>query len=309
MLSKQRKQTMTEHIPVLLKETIEGLRLKQGDVVVDGTVNTGGHSKEICFFIGEEGCLVGIDRDSDALAIAKEYLKDVSPEVILIHGNYRNMDTLLAERGILKADNILLDIGLSTRQLFDTRRGFSFTKDEPLLMTFNPYPQEGELTAEEMVNEWDEENLADIIFGYGEERFARKIARAIVRARETEKITSTFALAKIIEDTVPLWYRKKRIHPATKTFQALRITVNDELGALKEGIAKSLALLKKGGRLAIITFHSGEDRIVKKAFRDNTQEGRVVIVTKKPIIPSVIESVSNPKSRSAKLRIVEKVVD
>ncbi|MCK5590570.1 MAG: 16S rRNA (cytosine(1402)-N(4))-methyltransferase RsmH, partial [Candidatus Pacebacteria bacterium] len=201
------------------------------------------------------------------------------------------------------------DIGLSNRQLTDSGRGFSFAKDEPLLMTFNPHPKEDELTAYEILNTWDEENIADIIYGYGGERFSRRIAKNVVEARKESPIRRTFQLVEIVNRSIPFWYKKKSRNPATKTFQALRITVNDELGALKTGIEKAVALLKKDGRLAIITFHSGEDRIVKKTFRDLAQKQIVEIVNKKPIVPSEEELSNNPKARSAKLRIVQKTHD
>jgi 16S rRNA (cytosine1402-N4)-methyltransferase len=298
---------MTEHIPVLLKETILGLDPKEGDVLIDGTINTGGHSKAISGYLGKKGHIIGIDRDSDALKLAAKNLKGVLPKVTLIHGNYRDMDTLVAEKGIKEVDCILLDIGLSNRQLFDSNRGFSFQKDEPLLMTFNPNPKEDELTAEEIVNTWDEENIADIIYGYGEERFAKRIAKGIVMARKEAPIKGTIQLVDIVLKSVPVVYRKGHIHPATKTFQALRITVNDELRALKEGIEKAIGLLKDGGRLAIITFHSGEDRIVKNFFKEYQNQHVIKILTKKPISGTPEELRENPKARSAKLRVLQKI--
>ena len=298
---------MTEHIPVLLNETIDGLNLKKGNVVVDGTINVGGHSIQICKHIGDTGHLIGIDEDSEALAMAGKNLKDVLPKVTLINGNFRNIDVLLSEKGIEKVDRILLDIGLSNRQLADSKRGFSFMKDEPPLMTFNPNPKEGELTAEEIINSWDEENIADIIYGYGGERFARRIAKNIISARREKKITRTKELVLIIEKSIPRFAARSKIHPATKTFQALRITVNDELRALKEGISKGIDLLEQEGRMAIISFHSGEDRIVKQMFREYENKGLVEILTKRPIASSSEELEANPKARSAKLRIVKKI--
>lgn len=297
---------MNEHIPVLLKETINELHLEVGDTVIDGTINTGGHSLVISSHIGSRGHLIGIDRDQDALAIAKTRLSQVLPKVTLLEGNYRDMDKLCASVGVTAVDAVLLDIGLSNRQLFNSERGFSFLRDEPLLMTFNARPGEGELTAVEIINEWDEENIADIIFGYGEDKAARRIARAIVEARIKQPITSTLQLARIIEDVTPIWKRKKKIHPATQTFQALRMTVNDELGALREGIEKAVTLLNPGGRFAIITFHSGEDRIVKHTFKQLADDGVVETLTKKPIVPSDEENNENPKARSSKLRVIEK---
>ena len=298
---------MTDHIPVLLKETIHGLNLKKGDIVVDGTINAGGHSIEIAKLIEKEGHIVGIDQDSDALSLAQKNLESIEPKLTLLRGNYRDMDTLLQEKDISSVNAILLDIGLSNRQLMDSKRGFSFAKDEPLLMTFNPHPKEDELTACEILNTWDEENIADIIYGYGGERFSRRIAKGIVEARKEAPIERTFQLVEIVNKSVPFHYKRKSKNPATKTFQALRITVNDELGALKTGIEKALALLKQNGRLAIITFHSGEDRIVKKTFRELAQQQMVEIINKKPITPSEEELSNNPKARSAKLRIIQKI--
>ncbi|MCK5591345.1 MAG: 16S rRNA (cytosine(1402)-N(4))-methyltransferase RsmH, partial [Candidatus Pacebacteria bacterium] len=229
------------------------------------------------------------------------------PKVTLINGNFRNMDTLLSNLDIQKVDRVLLDIGLSNRQLADSKRGFSFMQDEPLLMTFNPNPKDEELTAEEIVNSWDEENIADIIYGYGGERFSRRIAKNIVLARSEKRITTTSELAMIIEKSIPRIAKKGKTNPATKTFQALRIAVNDELRALKDGISKGIDLLEKDGRLAIISFHSGEDRIVKQMFRDYQSEGVVEILTKRPIAPSSSELEVNPKARSAKLRIIKKI--
>lgn len=297
---------MTEHIPVLLEEVIEGLKPHAGDVIVDGTINTGGHSLEISKYIGVEGYIIGIDRDSDALDLARTRLEKVDPKVVLVHGNYRDINKHVQNEGFNTVSGVLLDIGLSNRQLADSGRGFTFTENEPLMMTFNPNPQEGELTAQEIVNTWDESSIADVIFGYGGERFARKIAREIIKVREEHEITHTKELAEIVEKSVPGWYRRKRVHPATKTFQALRITVNDELGALKDGIRNSIDILRPGGKLAIITFHSGEDRIVKHMFKEFAGKDLVTIKTKKPITPSDEEIEKNPKSRSSKLRIVQK---
>jgi len=297
---------MTEHIPVLLNETIDWLELTEGEIVVDGTINTAGHSLEICKHIGSTGHLIGIDEDSDALVFAEKNLKIVLPKITLFHGNYRDIDILLASIGITKVDKILLDIGLSNRQLFSSGRGFSFAKNEPLLMTFNSKPQKDGLTAEEIVNCWDEENIADIIYGYGDERFARVIAKNIIQTRSIKKISTTFELVEIIEKSIPLRARNKRLHFATKTFQALRITVNDELLSLKKGIDKGINLLNPNGRMAVISFHSGEDRIVKNIFREKQKEKIVKILTKKPITPSIEEVKTNPKARSAKLRVVKK---
>lgn len=294
---------MDRHISVLLKEATEGLALKHGATVFEGTVGLGGHSRVLCEMIGGSGFFIGTDADQESLTIAEGRLKDLPCKKFLACDNFRNIDAVLTKANVEKVDAILLDIGLSNRQLEVVPRGFSFMRDEPLLMTFNT---RGEgLTAREIVNEWAEESIADIIYGYGEERYARRIARGIVQAREENPIETSKQLAEIIETCVPK-SRFVKIHPATKTFQALRIAVNDELGALREGISKGFACLVPGGRMAVISFHSLEDRIVKEFFREQVKEGAATLVTKKPIVPSDTEIKENPKSRSAKLRIIIK---
>lgn len=294
---------MDRHISVLLKESIDGLALKKGASVFEGTVGLGGHSREICKKIGKEGTFIGTDADQESLAIAEERLKDFPCKKIFVCDNFRNIDTVLEKAGVEKVDAILLDIGLSNRQLEVAPRGFSFMRDEPLLMTFR---SSGDgLTAKEIVNEWGEDSIADIIYGYGEERYARRIARGIVEAREIKPIETSGQLAEIVRQSVPKG-RFSKINPATKTFQALRIAVNDELGALREGIAKGFARLAPGGRMAVISFHSLEDRIVKEYFRKLADDGVATLTTKKPIVPSDAEVKENPKSRSSKLRILIK---
>ncbi|MCK9344553.1 MAG: 16S rRNA (cytosine(1402)-N(4))-methyltransferase RsmH [Candidatus Pacebacteria bacterium] len=294
---------MDRHISVLLHEATDGLALNEGATVFEGTVGLGGHSRILCEKIGKTGFFVGTDADQDSLTIAEERLKDLPCKKLFVCDNFRNIDTVLAGANVESVDAILLDIGLSNRQLEVAPRGFSFMRDEPLLMTFR---SSGEgLTAREIVNEWAEESIADIIYGYGEERYSRRIAKAIVEAREIEPIETSGQLAEIVKQCVPKFGFSK-IHPATKTFQALRIAVNDELGALREGLAKGFAHLAPGGRMAVISFHSLEDRIVKEFFRQKAQEGEGTLVTKKPIVPSDSEVKENPKSRSSKLRIIIK---
>ena len=286
------------HIPVLLNESIDGLALREGTTVFEGTVGLGGHSHVLCERVGKSGFFIGTDADAESLSLAEERLKDLPCKKLFICDNFRNIDQVLEKAGVEKVDAILLDIGLSNRQLEVVPRGFSFMRDEPLLMTFR-FGGDG-LTAREIVNEWAEESIADIIYGYGEERYARRIARGIVEARAMKPIETTGQLVEIVKKSVPARFSK--INPATKTFQALRIAVNDELGALREGIAKGFARLAPEGRMAVISFHSLEDRIVKEFFR----EGSATLVTKKPIVPSEREIKENPKSRSAKLRILVK---
>ena len=292
------------HKPVLLNESIEGLNLAKGATVFEGTVGLGGHSEAICKKIGVNGLFIGTDADRDSLALAEERLRAIPCKKILICDNFRNLDLVVRDAAVASVDAILLDIGLSSRQLEVAPRGFSFLRDEPLLMTFR---SEGEgLTAREIVNEWAEESIADVIYGYGEETAARRIAHAIVEARTKKPIETSMELAAIIKEGVPAKLRLGRIHPATKTFQALRIAVNDELGALREALTKGFSLLAVNGRMAVISFHSLEDRIVKDFYKEKAKEGIGTIITKKPITPSDEEVKENPRSRSAKLRIISK---
>ena len=280
-----------KHRPVLLNEVIEGLNLKEsgGQVVLDATFGGGGHSREILFrYPGTK--IIAIDEDEEVTA---------EKGISLHHENFRNLDKVLGDR---KVDAILFDLGFSSDQLESSGRGFSFLKDEPLLMTMN---EKADLTAEVIVNNWSEENLADIIYGYGEERYARRIARAITEQRAKQPIKTTGELVEVIQDAVP---RKGKIHPATRTFQALRIAVNDELGALKEGLEKGFQALAPGGRLAVIAFHSLEDRIVKKFCIKKREENKAILINKKPITASNEEIKNNIRSRSAKLRIIKKII-
>ena len=295
-----------EHISVLSQEVLEALALKEGDVVVDCTINGGGHSARISQLIKNVGTLIGIDLDAAALEVSRERLKDIGPRIVLKEGNYTKLDEFLKEEGIEKVNAFLFDLGLSSGQLDTSKRGFSFRFDEPLLMTFKTSPKEGDLTAREIVNEWEEENIADIIYGYGEEKFSRRIAREIVEMRKKRPIETTTDLVEAIRRATPEWYQHKKTHFATRTFQALRITVNNEMESVKEGIAKAIAKTETGGRIVVITFHSIEDRIVKNIFKDAQKEGVGTIITKKPITPTEEEVKENPRARSSKLRIFEK---
>lgn len=292
------------HIPVLLHEVIEGLNLKSGDVVVDGTLGEGGHAKAIAEIIGPTGHLIGLDADGRALARATKNLAECEVKFTPIIGNFRHIETLVT---VGKVQGILLDLGVNSGQLDDDDRGFSFRADTPLVMTLSDKPEESLITAYDVVNTWGEENLADVIYGYGEERFSRQIAEAIVEARQKGPIKTTFQLVDIIKGSVPKWYQKGRLHPATKTFQAIRIAVNDELEALKDGLAGSFKLLDQGGRLVVISFHSLEARIVKEFFKELYHQGVGKLVTKKAIKPTRDEQLNNPRSRSAQLRIIQKI--
>ena len=294
------------HISVLSREIIEGLQIHNDDTVLDGTINGGGHSELITQILGGQGILIGIDIDSDALSFARERLAGAKARVLLKEGNFRNLDTYLKEEGIKSVDRFLFDLGMSSRQLDSGRRGFSFRYDEPLMMTFKNDPTEGDLTAEEIVNAWEEESIADILYGYGDERYSKRIAKSIVEARKRKPIKTTGELVEIIEESVPSRYKVGKIHPATKTFQALRTTANDEIESTKEGLRKAVEVLSVGGRIAVLTFHSIEDRAVKRTFREFELEGIGKRVTKKPIVPERDEVKTNPRARSAKLRIFEK---
>jgi len=295
------------HISVLKDESIDGLNIQEGDVIVDGTLGGGGHTFEIIKRFGSKVKIIGLDFDADAITRAKERIGDTPCDVVFKTVGFQDMDIVLDEIGIKNVDRILLDLGLSSFQLEVAGRGFSFMKDEPLLMTMKKNPTEEDLTAKEIVNTWDEENIADIIYGFGEEKYSRKIAHAIVLARKEKEIETTFDLVKIIDDACGKYYRRMKIHPATRTFQALRIATNSELTNLQEVIKKGFSRLSKNGRIAIITFHSLEDRIVKRAFVSLKEEGIANIITKKPIVPKDEESKSNPRARSAKLRLIEKI--
>ncbi|MCE9644150.1 16S rRNA (cytosine(1402)-N(4))-methyltransferase RsmH [Candidatus Parcubacteria bacterium] len=289
------------HVSVLLQEVVEGLNL-HGGVVLDATVNGGGMSEAI-LAADKNVEVVATDADEGALVRASERLKEYEGRITFHHVNFRELDRVLAERDVQGIDGAIFDLGLSSNQLEESGRGFSFQRDEPLLMTFGASPKEGEVTAKEAVNEWSEETLVTVIKAYGEEPRARHIARAIIAARAKRRIETSAELAEVIASAIP---RRGKTHPATKTFQALRIAVNDELRALDEALEKAWAALKPKGRLLVISFHSLEDRPVKHFFRKLSDEGQGTLLTKKPIVPSEQELKENPRSRSAKLRIIEK---
>jgi len=296
------------HTSVLLHEVIDGLNIKPSDIFLDGTLNGGGHSKAVSNILDKDGIIVGIDLDGNALAKASSNLAGATAKVILKQENFGKLESVLSEIGIKTVDKILLDLGLSSNQLEESGRGFSFNKNEPLTMTFKENPGPSDLTAHDIVNSWDEENIAQIIKSYGEERFAEKIAHAIIFERENHEINTTQDLVNIIKEAIPKKYSYSRINPATKTFQALRITVNDEITNLKKGLEQGFEHLRGGGRMAVISFHSLEDRMVKNFFKQKSLDGAGTIITKKPIIASREEEISNPRARSAKLRILEKKI-
>lgn len=294
-----------QHVPVLLHETIEGLAITPGAIVVDGTLGAGGHASEIAKLFGKDVQIIGFDLDQEALDLAVTTVKEAGGALTPIHANFRTIESALKGKGIESINGAMFDLGISSMEIGESGRGFSFKYDEPLLMTLQNPIESDTLTARDVVNSTREEELANIIYEFGEERFSRMIAKAIVTARRASPIETTAELVEIISNAVPGFYKNARINPATKTFQALRIYVNDELGAVKEGILGAWNMLAPGGRIAVITFHSLEDRIVKNLFRDIPKETKI-LHTKKPIVPNRAEVLRNPRSRSAKLRIIEK---
>jgi len=314
-----RNKMESVHKTVLLNETIDGLNLKGKSIVLDATFGGGGHSKEILERYPEVK-IIALDQDKSAWEKAKNKFKGMEKRIIFKNKNFRDMD------GEESFDAIIFDLGLSSDQLENSGRGFSFMKSEPLLMTMKENPSPEDLTAIDIVNNWSEKSLADIIYGYGEEKFSRKIAKAIVEARKKKKIETTGDLVKVIESGVPGAYKRghakgraSKLHFATKTFQALRIAVNDELGTLQIGLEKGFKALKKparphdnsgaggGGRISVISFHSLEDRIVKRFYKEKQKAGEAILINKKPIIAKEEEIKNNPRSRSAKLRVLSRL--
>lgn len=298
---------MSVHLSVLEAEVLEGLALSPSDIVVDATVNGGGHASLIVQKLSDSGVFIGFDLDQSALDISQERLKNASCQVSLVNRSFHEIQDVLEEMELSSIDKILFDLGWSSNQFEKAERGFSFNEDGPLLMTLSDDPSKAKFTAYDIVNDWEEEHIVAILEGYGEERYAKRIAKRIVEQREHEAIVSTKKLASIISDAVPASYRHGRIHPATKTFQALRIAVNNEMEVLKEGLKAAFEKLNRGGRMLVISFHSIEDRIVKLYFRDLKEKGEAVLVNKKPIIAGEEELLENRRSRSAKLRIIEKI--
>ncbi|MDP2705347.1 MAG: 16S rRNA (cytosine(1402)-N(4))-methyltransferase RsmH [Patescibacteria group bacterium] len=296
------------HVSVLLQEVVAGLLPKEGSVFLDATVGNGGHGASVAALLGSKGTYVGIDRDADRLEEAKKSLGTAKCRVILKQANFRNLDTVLDEAGIKEAHSILFDLGLNSEQLEVSGRGFSFQKDEPLLMTFEKEITPETTTAFSIINGWSKEDLEWLLYEYGEESFGRRIASAIVEQRNKKPIGTTAELVDVIKKATPSWYATRRIHPATKTFQALRMAVNDEVGALKEGLTKGFARLADKGRMGVISFHSGEDRTVKTFFREREKEETASLVNKKVITADFKEVKDNPRARSAKLRIIEKTI-
>lgn len=294
------------HKTVMLKEVIEYLDPKQGQMFVDGTANGGGHTFALAEKVVPDGKVIAIEWDKDIFDNLKNKVEgsEFKNNISVANDNYANLKDIISQNGVNNIDGIVLDLGFSSLHLESSGRGFSFQKDEPLDMR---YSQGQELTAYEIVNGWPEEDIARILRDYGEERFSYKIAKTIYDQRKREKISTTNDLVKVIERAVPAFYRRGKIHCATRTFQALRIAVNGELDNVESVLPQIVETLKSGGKVAIISFHSLEDRIVKNFFKDNAKEGKLKIITKKPIVASDEEMKENPRSRSAKLRVAEKI--
>lgn len=301
--------SMDLHKSVLLKEAIDILDLRAGDIYLDATVGNGGHMEEVWRRMKGKVVIAGIDADLTSIEVARERLELEGARPKLSVCNFRNIEGVMELLGISEPTKILFDLGWSQMQMEEGGRGFSFNKDEPLIMTFSKTISEEDTTAYDIVNSWAEESLAQVIYGYGEEKYSRRIAREIVKARQEKPIETSKELADIVRKAVPIFYRFRRIHPATRTFQAIRIAVNDELRALEEGLSGAFKILSKGGRVAVISFHSLEDRLVKNFFKSKVSEGLAEYPDssgKKPITPSEEEISQNPRSRSAKLRAIIK---
>lgn len=306
------------HVPIMLEEVLEALNIREDGIYVDCTLGGAGHSSQIIKRLSSKGRLIGIDQDTDALMAAKERLK-VYDNVTFVHSNFYEIDTVLKDLNIEKVDGILMDLGVSSYQLDEAERGFSYMNDAPLDMRMN---RDNEFSAYDVVNNYSEEALYTIIRDYGEDKFSKRIAKFIVEKRSIKPIDTTLELVGVIKAAVPAKARREGPHPAKRTFQAIRIEVNKELEILNDAIEKSIDSLSKGGRMAIITFHSLEDRIVKNKFRELEKpctcpkefpicvcgkEPILKVISKKPIEPTDEEVEENPRSRSAKLRVGEKV--
>lgn len=307
-----------KHRSVLLKETVDGLSVRSGGIYVDGTTGGGGHSYEICRRLGPKGRMICMDQDADALVAAKDRLSPFAGQVTMVKSNYAQIGEVLREQKIDKVDGIVLDLGVSSYQLDQAERGFSYRTDAPLDMRMD---RDQTLSAREIVNEYPESELQRIIKEYGEERFARSIARNICICRKDKPVETTLELVDIIRSSMPAKARNAKGHPAKRTFQAIRIECNRELEVLRQTLDEMIELLRDGGRIGIITFHSLEDRIVKTNFRRNENpctcppdfpvcvcgnKSKGKVITRKPILPSVEECEQNSRSKSAKLRIFEK---
>ena len=292
------------HRPVMLEEVLTLLNLKQGMTVVDATIGTGGHSLELAKAISPNGILIGIDRDSQALETAKQRLSEYNCERKFVHDNFSNIDHILPSLGIERVDGVLLDLGVSSLQLEDPMRGFSFVNEGPLDMRMD---QENSLSAFDLINNLSQKEIAALLWKFGQERFSNRIAKRIVSRREESTIKTTVELASLVCKALPHTKSYHRIHPATRTFQAIRIAVNKELESLEIFLEKISNFLNKNGRICIISFHSLEDRIAKINFRELAKSKKFRLIIKKPLVPKDKERMLNARSRSAKLRVLEKI--
>jgi len=288
------------HVPVLLKEVIDYLNPKANENFIDATIGQGGHTAVIFEKNKPKGKVLGIEMDTDIYEELKEKMVGMSDRLILVNDSYVNLEKIVKKNDFKPVHGILFDLGMCSWHLETSKRGFSYLKDEPLDMRFNP---KNDLTAAEIINFWDIEKIEKILKEFGEEKYAHRVSLAIKEARKKERIVGTQQLVDILKKVLPKNYDKKRIHFATRTFQALRIAVNDELQVIEDGIKQAIKILEPGGRIAVISFHSLEDRIVKNLFRDRAKTGELDILTKKPISPSSEEIRNNSRSRSAKLRV------
>ena len=304
MSGDNQSEAVFHHSPVMVKEVLSWLLPRTASSICDGTVGNGGHAEALLNEM--EGTLIGIDRDEEALAVCRRHLSRYGERVVLIKGLFVDLPLHLNQAGFQRTDGVLLDLGVSSRQLDDPKRGFSFQSDGPLDMRMD---QSSGRTAADLVNSLPESELADLIYQYGEERFSRRIARAIVQARLDHLFRTTRELVAVITDAVPAAYRNGRIHCATRTFQALRIAVNREIETLEVALRGMVGILRPGGRIAVISFHSLEDRIVKHTFRalSTGDDARLKVLTKKPQLPTDEERRSNSRARSAKLRVAERI--
>ena len=295
---------MQQHIAVMAEEVIQYLRPRVGGIFVDATLGLGGHAEAILSLIGDTGRLIGIDRDLDAISLAKENLRPYLRRCQFVHDNFRNIDRVLDSLDIKDVDGMLFDLGISSFQLDNPQRGFSFKGDGPLDMRMD---RQGHISAYELINSLSEREISLILRDFGQERWHNRIARRLVAERKFKPIETTHELAKIVLKSIPFYKGRRRIHPATRTFQAFRIAVNRELDSLEAALEKCIDRLKASGRIVVISFHSLEDKIVKETFRTFKKAKRGVLVVSKPVRPSEEEIARNPRARSARLRVFEKI--
>jgi len=293
------------HVPVMSREALEILRPSPGKLYIDCTLGSGGHSAQILAAVQGKARILGIDRDPEALERSRDRLREYGSQVTYVRDDFRNLREIVHEQGISGADGIIFDFGVSSPQVDSPERGFSYLHDAPLDMRMDP--SQGK-TAAEIVNTWPEAGIARLIRQFGEERWAHRIAKFVVARREIEPISTTGQLVEVIKAAIPAGARRTGPHPAKRTFQALRIVVNDELPAIAGGLRQVPCVLNEGGAVVAISFHSLEDRIVKQTFRDMVQAGDLIAVTRKPVVPGPQEIEENPRARSAKLRAARKVL-